>query len=804
MPHSSRHIHKAAVLGAGIMGSRIALHLANAGVEVLLLDMVPRELLPEETRKGLTEQSPAFRNRIVTQLFQDALKSNPSPVYTVDVARRVSLGNFSDDLARITDCDWVVEVVVERLDIKQNLYTQLEQYRKPGSLITTNTSGIPMHMLAQGRSDDFRRHFCGTHFFNPPRYLELLEIIPAEDTAPDVVDFLMHYGDRFLGKRTVLCKDTPAFIANRVGIYAICHTFHLVEKYGLRVEEVDRLTGPLIGHPKSATFRTCDLVGLDTAAKVAAGIAQNCPQDEARAVFALPEYVQWMVDNQYWGDKSGKGFYQKAKSADGKSEILSLDLKTRTFGPQQKPASATLSQLKTVEEVPARLRLIAKGEDSHARFLQELFFGIFAYVSHRVPEIADHLYQIDEGIKAGFGWGHGAFEKWDILGVARAAEAAKAMGYAPAAWVDEMLAAGHTTFYKIEQGKRLFYDPATKSYLPIPGADEYITLDNLRQSHVLWSNVGSSIFHLGDGILCVEFHSKMNTLGSDVLGGIHRAIDMAEQGYRGLVIGNQGEHFSAGANLAMVFMMAVEQEWDELDFAVRYFQRTTMRARYSSIPVVVAPHGLALGGGCELTLHADAAMVAAETYMGLVEVGVGLIPGGGGTKELTVRMSDEYREGDVEFNAFTHYLMAIAQAKVSTSGPEGYAMGLLRRGRDQVTLSKRRQIADAARLCRELADAGYTQPIPRTDIRALGRGGLGATYAAIHQMHYAGYASAHDKLIAEKVAYVMCGGDLSQPGRVSEQYLLDLERQAFLSLLGERKTLERIQHMLNTGKPLRN
>jgi len=800
----ARHIRRVAVLGAGIMGSRIALHFANIGVEALLLDVLPRELSEADRKAGLTEDSPKWRNGVVNRLFQEALKSSPSPTYGQATAGRVTLGNLTDDLNRVAEADWIIEVVVERLDIKQQVYERLEQYRRPGTLITTNTSGIPMHMLAQGRSEDFRRHFCGTHFFNPPRYLELLEVIPAPDTDPAVVRFLMHYGDLHLGKRTVLCKDTPAFIANRIGIYAICHLFQLTEKYGLTVEEVDKLTGPLIGHPKSATFRTCDLVGLDTAAKVARGIQENCPQDEARDVFSLPEYVQWMVANEYWGDKSGKGFYRKEKQG-GKTEILSLNLKGKAYAPQQKPSSPTLAALKPVDRVEDRLKLIMQGQDPHARFLQEFFWGVFAYVSHRIPEVADHLYQIDDGIKAGFGWGLGAFEKWDLLGVERQLKAAEAAGYKIAPWVSEMLAAGHTHFYQIQGGARTYYDIAHKSHQPIPGTEQFLILDTLRHSRVLWGNAGCSIFDLGEGILGVEFHSKMNTLGSEVLSGIHRALDKAEsEGYNGVVIGNQGEQFSAGANLALVLMMAIEQEWDELNYAIQYFQKTTMRVRYSDVPVVVTPHGLTLGGGCEMTLHADAVQAHAETYIGLVEVGVGLIPGGGGTKEFALRLADEYRNGDIELNAFSDYLLTIAQAKVATSAEEAYDLRILRRGQDYYSLNKRRQLADARQRCLGLAQQGYRRPSERQDVRVLGRNGLGAAYAAIYQMQYAGYATEHDATVARKVAYVLCGGDLSEPQNVSEQYLLNLEREAFLSLLGERKTLERIQHMLKTGKPLRN
>jgi 3-hydroxyacyl-CoA dehydrogenase len=799
-----RVIKKVAVLGAGIMGARIAMHFANIGVSVLLLDIAPNELTPEETAQGLTLDSPQVRNRIVNKLFNDALKSNPSPIYEQSLVGLIELGNFTDDLSKISNCDWVIEVVVERLDIKQKLFTEVEKYRKPGSLITSNTSGIPITMMTEGRSEDFNRNFCGTHFFNPPRYLALLEIIPTPLTDPNVTHFLMYYGDRYLGKKTVLAKDTPAFIANRVGIYAIMDLLHLVKKYGLTVEEVDALTGPVIGNPRSATFRTLDVVGLDTAVKVAKGLYDNCPKDERRELFKLPDYVQKMVDMQMWGDKTAKGYYKKVKNESGKSEIHALDFQTFEYRPQTKIKLPILDQIKPLEKLEDRLKALAKGTDKYSLFMREATFGLFAYVSFRIPEIADELYKIDNALKAGFGWALGPFEKWDILGVAKTVEAMEKEGFTVAAWVKEMLAAGCSSFYSVQNGMRLYYEIASKSYQEIPGTRDFIILDNIRSQKTIWQNNGCSIIDLGDGVLNVEFRTKMNTVGGEVIEGIHRAIDMAEKSYNGVVIGNQGENFSAGANLALVLNMAVEQEYDELEYAIRMFQNVVMRVRYSGIPVVVAPHALTLGGGCELTMHADIAQASAETYIGLVEVGVGLIPAGGGTKEMVLRMSDNYMKGDVEINALEHYLKTIATAKVATSAVEAFKYNILRKGKDRVTVNKDRLLSDAKNTVLELAEAGYVQPAPRKDIRVLGRSGLGAIHAFAYSMVYAGYATEYDRVIAEKVGYVMCGGDLSAPSLVSEQYLLDLEREVFLSLLGQRKTLERIQHMLQTGKPLRN
>ncbi|WP_316804714.1 3-hydroxyacyl-CoA dehydrogenase/enoyl-CoA hydratase family protein [Pedobacter nototheniae] len=799
-----RSINKVAVLGSGIMGSRIACHFANIGVEVLLLDIAPKELSAEEQAKGLTLDNPAVKNRIVNTALQTAVKTNPSPVYSKKVLNKIKTGNFDDDMSKIAGFDWVIEVVVENLDIKKKVFEQVEQFRKPGTLITSNTSGIPIHLMAEGRSDDFKAHFCGTHFFNPPRYLKLLEIIPTPHTQPEIVDFLMHYGDKFLGKTTVLCKDTPAFIANRVGVYSIMALLHLVDKLDLTVEEVDKFTGPALGRPKSATFRTSDVVGLDTMIKVAKGLYDNCPDDKAHELFKLPSYVQKMEENKWLGDKTKQGFYKKTKTPEGKTEILALDLKTLEYKPQQKVKSATLEMTKPVENLRERMKIFAKGKDKAGELFRHSSFGLFEYVSDRIPEISDELYRIDDAMRAGFGWELGPFELWDAVGVKEAIEGMEQYGNKAAAWVHEMLDAGNTSFYKVEGGVKKYYDIPSKAYKALPGTDEFIILDNIRENKTLWKNSGVSIIDLGDGILNVEFHTKMNTIGGDVISGINKAIDMAEKDYRGLVIGNDGANFSAGANVGMIFMMAVEQEWDELNMAIRMFQNTSMRIRYSSIPVVVAPHNLTLGGGCEFSLHADHVQLSAETYMGLVEFGVGVIPGGGGTKEFALRASDEFKDDQIVQNALKDRFLTIGMAKVSTSGYEAYELGYLQKDKFSISMNRNRLLADAKAKAIELADAGYTKPVPRNDIKVLGKQGLGIVYAGANSMYAGHYISEHDKKISEKLGYVMCGGDLSSPTEVTEQYLLDLEREAFLSLAGERKSLERIQSIITKGKPLRN
>jgi 3-hydroxyacyl-CoA dehydrogenase len=799
-----RRIRKVAVLGSGIMGSRIAAHMAGVGVEVMLLDIVPRERNAAEEAAGVDIASKKFRNRLVNDALQSALKSNPSPIYHPDFAKRISTGNFEDDMPRIKDADWIIEVVVERLDIKKTVFEQVEKYRKPGTLVSSNTSGIPIHLMLEGRSEDFRKHFLGTHFFNPPRYLKLLEIIPTPETLPEVVEFFMHYGDLYLGKSTVLCKDTPAFIANRVGIYSIMSLFHQVKEMGLTVEEVDKLTGPVLGRPKSATFRTTDVVGLDTLVHVANGLKASTPNDEMNHLFALPTFIEQMQKENKLGSKTGEGFYKKVRTTDGGSEIQTLDLDSLQYRPNKRASFKTLEATKPISELKERLPILCGGKDKAGNFYRKSFAGLFAYVSNRVPEIADELFRVDEAMKAGFGWELGPFEYWDAIGLEKGLEYVAAEGLKVAAWIGEMQAAGANTFYQIENGKLKYYDPQSKTYKVVPGQDSFIILDRIRPTKTVWQNAEAVVEDLGDGVLNIEFRSKMNTLGGGVIQGINKAFDLAEKDYRGLVIGNQAPNFSVGANLGMIFMMAIEQDYDELNMAVKIFQDTVMRVRYSAVPVVVAPHGMTLGGGCEMTLHADRVVAAAETYIGLVEFGVGVIPGGGGTKELTLRAADRYMKDDVELNTLRENYLTIGMAKVATSAHEAYGLGILRKGQDEIVLNKDRQIAAAKSAMIEMSDAGYTKPVQRKDIKVLGRQALGMFEIGAHSMVSAKFISEHDRLISRKLAYVMSGGDLSEPTLVSEQYLLDLEREAFLSLCGERKTLERIQHMLKTGKPLRN
>ncbi|MGV3696518.1 3-hydroxyacyl-CoA dehydrogenase/enoyl-CoA hydratase family protein [Flavobacterium sp.] len=794
-----RTIKKVAVVGSGIMGSGIACHFANIGLEVLLLDIVPNALTEIEEKKGLTLENKAVRNRIVNEHLANALKSNPSPIYSQKFASRITTGNTTDDMAKIGSYDWVIEVVVERLDIKKLVFEEIDKFRKPGTLVTSNTSGIPIKFMSEGRSEDFQKHFCGTHFFNPARYLKLFEIIPGPETSQEVLDFLFDYGSKYLGKTSVVAKDTPAFIGNRIGIFGIQSLFHLVKEMGLTIEEVDKLTGPVIGRPKSATFRTVDVVGLDTLVHVANGLYEGVPNDEAHDLFKLPDFISKMMENKWLGSKTGQGFYKK----EGK-EILTLDLDTMEYRAAKKAAFATLELTKTIDKPINRFKVLVKGKDKAGDFYRKNFSAMFAYVSNRVPEITDDFYKIDDAMKAGFGWENGPFEIWDAIGVQKGIELMEAEGLKPANWVLDMIASGNTSFYTIKEGATYFYDIATKSQKKVPGQDSFIILNNIRESKKVWSNSGAVIHDLGDGILNLEFQSKMNTIGGDVLVGINKAIDLAEKEYSGLVIGNQGANFSVGANIGMIFMMAVEQEYDELNMAIKMFQDTMMRVRYSSTPVIVAPHGMTLGGGCEMTLHADKVVAAAESYIGLVEFGVGVIPGGGGSKEMALRASDLFRKNDVELNVLQEYFLTVAMAKVSTSAYEAFDLGILQKGKDVVVVNRDRQIAEAKKHALLMAEAGYTQPIKRTDVKVLGKQALGMFLVGTDQMVAGKYISEHDQKIANKLAYVMAGGDLSEPTLVSEQYLLDIEREAFLSLCTERKTLERIQFMLTKGKPLRN
>jgi len=798
-----RRIQKVAVLGSGVMGSGIACHFANIGVQVLLIDIVPRELTEEEISKGLGLSDKLVKNRIVNNALAAAHKSKPSPIYKAAFAQRITTGNFDDDLSKISGCDWVIEAVVERLDIKQQVFEKVDAFRKTGTLVSSNTSGISVEQMIVGRSDDFKKHFCGTHFFNPPRYLQLFEIVPTSQTSAEVLDFLADYAARFLGKTTVLAKNTPAFIANRVGTFSIMELFNKVQDYGLSIPEIDKLTGPIIGRAKSATFRTADIVGLDTLVHVAQNI-REATHDEATELFNIPDYLQKMLDNKWLGEKTKQGFFKKVVK-DGEKKFLSLDFKTMDYVELPKPKLSVFDSTKGIDDVGKRMPILLADKGRAGSFYRSSFYSLFQFVSNRIPEITDAIYKVDDAMNAGFGWKLGPFKTWDAVGVPNTVKAMEEAKKRPAPWVYEMLAAGVSSFYKVEAGKKYYYDTDSKRYKVIPGQESTLSLEVLRAGKVLWENSDTSIFDLGDAVLNIEFHTKMNTIGSGVLEGLNKALDMAESDYKALVISNEGEHFSAGANVGMIYMLAIEQEYEELDMAVQWFQKTTMRLRYSTVPVIAAPHGMTLGGGCEVCMHSDKVIAHAETYMGLVEFGVGLIPGGGGTKEFALRLSDELKEGDVRTNAFLQRYLSIGQAKVSTSAYEAFDLGYLRPGIDEVIVSRAHQLAYAKKVALTMAEKGYTKPCLRNDIKVLGKEALGMVYVGADSFATANYMSEYDKYIAEKLGFVMAGGDISQAlTEVSEQYLLNLERKTFIELCMQHKTLERMQSLINSGKILRN
>ena len=798
-----RRIHKVAVIGSGIMGSGIACHFANIGVEVLLLDIIPNKLNDKELSNNLTLESNIVRNRIVNESLQATLKSKPSPIYDQKFASRIKTGNLEDDLHRLNEAEWIIEVVVERLDIKKQVFEKIEKHRKKGTLITSNTSGIPIKFMNEGRSEDFQKHFAVTHFFNPPRYLKLFEVIPGPNCAPEIIDFLMMYGEKYLGKTSVLAKDTPAFIGNRIGIFGIMSLFHVVKEMGLTVEEVDKLTGPIIGRPKSATFRTVDVVGLDTLVHTSNGVAENATDDEMHDVFTIPDFVNKMMKNNWLGSKTKQGFYKKIVDEKGKRQIFGLDLDTMEYRPAAKVKFPTLALTKPIDKVIDRFIVLIKGKDKAGQFYRKTFTAMFQYASNRIPEISDELYRIDDAMKAGFGWEHGPFQIWDAIGVKEGIRIMKDEGLAPNIWVEEMLDSGNTTFYKVTDGTKHYYDIISKSYKKIPGQDAFIILDNIREAKTIWSNQDASIQNLGDGILNIEFQSKMNTIGGGVLQAINKGIDLAEQEYEAVILGNQAANFSVGANLAMAFMLAIEQEYDELAMATKLFQDTVMRLRYSSVPTLLTPRGMTFGGACEMGMHVDKVIAAAETYTGLVEFGVGIIPAGAGTKEVTKRVSDLWVKDDVKLNRLRDAFINIAMAKVATSAYEAFDLGYYQKEKDLIIVNADRQIATAKRYAIEMLEDGYTRPA-KQKVKVLGQQALGMFLVGTDSLEKGRFASEHDKKIANKLGYIMAGGNLSEPTEVSEQYLLDLEREAILSLLTERKTLERIEHTLKTGKPLRN
>jgi 3-hydroxyacyl-CoA dehydrogenase len=777
---------KAAVLGAGTMGAQIAAHLANAGIP--------------------TVESREVRDRVARAGLEAARKAKPAAFFTPGAAALVSVGNFEDDLPKLKDCDIIVEAVVERLDIKRSLFERVEKFRKPGSVVASNTSGIPIRQIAEGFSEDFRAHFLGTHFFNPPRYLHLVELIRTEWTKPEVSCSVYGFLDRRLGKGVVVAKDRPNFIANRVGTYGAMVTLRTLAEDGYTIEEVDKMTGPALGRPKSATFRTFDIVGLDVLAHVARNLYEAVPEDEERETYRLPEFVERMVGQGILGDKTKGGFYQKRGGGE-KKEIWTLDVASLEYRAPQKAKLPALDAAKNIEDTRARVRALVWGKDRAGQFLWKTMSRVFAYAANRIPEIADTVVEVDRAMKWGFGWELGVFEAWDAVGVEKSVAKLKEEGRAVPANVQKMLDAGATSFYKREGGQEFYFDFESGGYKAVAEQPGVVVLKSVKdRTGVIKKNAGASLVDLGDGVACLEFHSKMNTVGGDTLSMLKTALAEVERNFVGLVVGNQGQNFSVGANLMLVLLGAQEEDWDELDLAIRAFQQATMSLRYSPKPVVVAPFQMTFGGGCEMTLHADRARAAAETYIGLVEVGVGLIPAGGGTKEMLVRALDSIPPGVSEADPFPFVKRAfetVAMAKVATSAAEAKALGFLRED-DSYSMNADRLIADAKQEVLALASVGYQQPRQRTDVLALGNSALSTIKLGIHQMKRGGFISDYDAVIGERLAKILTGGDLNHETRVSEQYLLDLEREAFLSLCGHRQTQERIAHMLKTGKPLRN
>ncbi|HMF58086.1 MAG TPA: 3-hydroxyacyl-CoA dehydrogenase NAD-binding domain-containing protein [Pyrinomonadaceae bacterium] len=800
-------IEKAAVLGAGTMGAQIAAHLANARIPVLLLDIAPRELTPEEQARGLTLESQEVRNRIARAGLEAAKKAKPAAFFTPELGQLVTVGNFDDDMSKLKECDFIIEAVVENLEIKRKLFEQVEKHRKPGSVVASNTSGIPIHKIAEGFSEDFRQHFLGIHFFNPPRYLHLVELIRTEWTKPEISCSMFGFLDQRLGKGVVAAKDRPNFIANRIGTFGALVTMKVMQEDGYLIEEVDKMTGQTLGRPKSATFRTFDLVGLDVFGHVVKNLYEALPEDDEREVFVAPEFLTAMIGRGILGNKTKGGFYRKQKGEGEKQDIWTLDVASLEYRPQQKIKLPALDMAKNIEDTPERIRTLVWNKDRVGQFLWKTFSRTFRYSANRIPEIADTVVEVDRAMRWGFGWELGVFETWDAIGVEKSVSRMREEGQSIPENVEKMLASGAKSFYKSENGQRFYFDFASGDYVPLSDPPGTIILKSIKdRTGVIRKNAGASLVDLGDGVACLEFHSKMNSLGGDTIQMLRSALAEVEKNFVGLVVGNQGANFSVGANLMLMLMEAQDENWEELDMAVRVFQNAVMSLRYSAKPVVVAPFQMTFGGGCEMVLHADRVRASAETYIGLVEVGVGIIPAGCGTKEMTVRALDSIPKDVTDADPFPFIKRAfetVAMAKVATSAEEARKFGILGAD-DTISMNADRLIADAKKEVLNLAASGYVEPQPRTDILALGLPALATLKLGIHQMKRGGFISDHDALIGEKLARIMTGGDLNHPTRVSEQYLLDLEREAFLSLAGTRKTQERMAHMLKTGKPLRN
>ena len=808
-------IEKVVVLGAGTMGARIAAHVANAGVWCALLDIAPKELSAEEQKRGLTLASPDVRNRIVRAGLAAAVKSKPAAFFKRGVENRIVTGNYEDDLKLCAEADWIIEVVAENLEIKRALLSRLAAVRKPGTIVTTNTSGLPVHSIAEGMPEEWQQHWAGTHFFNPPRYLKLVEIIPGTATLSGVIETLADFCDHKLGKGVVVAKDTPNFIANRIGTFSMLNAIHLMGELGMTFEEVDACTGPALGWPKSATFRLADIVGIDVLLHVIRNIYENIPNDESRELYKVPALIEEMAKRGWIGDKTGSGFYKRVKKAGGESEILTLDPAKMEYRPQQKARFASIEAGKAIESTRDRLRMLCgpalegKVGDKAQKFIWGVLSGMCLYAARRVPEISDSIADVDRAMRWGFGWELGPFEIWDAIGVEAMARQLEKEGKAKPPLVSGLLTSAKKSFYESAKGETSYFDFAGKAYKPVPQADGIIILKSLKErGREIEKNSGASLINLGDGVICCEFHSKMNAIGGDLLGMIHKGLARLRADFDAMVIANQAENFSAGANLMLVLMTAQEQEWDDLHVMVRQFQNTTLAIKHSPKPVVVAPQGLALGGGCEVVLHGTRVHAAAEAYMGLVEVGVGLIPAGGGSKEMIIR-ANERAEGEEDldlFHALKPVFENIAMARVSTSGEEARDLGYLRRA-DLVAMNLERLVADAKETALGLVRSEWRQTAPSPNepsIRVLGQEFSAAAKLAVYMMLKGEYISEYDAIVARKLGHILAGGALTSAQLVSEQYLLDLEREAFVSLCGERKTQERIAHTLKTGKPLRN
>jgi len=796
-------LKKVVVLGSGVMGSGIACHLANIGMEVLMLDIVP------STLEGAQRNDTKLRNSIVNDALQNAVKSKPASLYKKSFISRISTGNFEDDFEKIKEADWIIEVVVERLDIKQQILQKVDSIRKVNSLVSSNTSSIPIHLLAEKCSDDFKAHFCGTHFFNPPRYIRLLEVIPTPNTLMDVTNFFMEFGKVGLGKQTVLCKDTPAFIGNRIGVMSGSEMTILTEKYNFRVEEVDALTGTLIGRPNTATFRLQDLVGLDTSDKVSRFVIQNVKGDryvDKLKERPLPKFMYFLLEHNFLGNKTGKGFYEKTSKKDekGKSIINVLNLESLEYEPSTRPKMEIIKMAKGMELMNKRLQYLVEGDAKEHHFFKDYFGALFAYSAQRVPEISDQYFPVDDAMRSGYVWDYGPFEYWDLIGLDKGIELVQAVGETVPQWILDLKATGESTFYKYEKGQKKYFNIESKKFEAVPGSETFIVLDSYRENAPVIKNSECTVHDIGDGVLCLEFTSKSNAIGEGIGKAMDEVIRIAEEGnWKGIVIGNNGKQFSVGANLMNVGMLAMQKQFDPLNQMINDFQQINMRIRTSKIPVVVATQGYVFGGGCEIAMHCDAGVYAAESYIGLVEVGVGLLPGGGGTKEFAVRASDDFFEGDVQSPTLINYFKTIATAAVSTSAYEAYDLNYLKKDRDFVSVNTPMNIGLAKDKVLQLSE-NYMPPSVREDIEVLGRGGMSVLYSAINEFRLGEYMSDYDVEIARKIAYVICGGDLTSAQKVSEQYLLDIEREGFLSLLGNQKTLDRIQYLLMNNKPLRN